>query len=774
LGRCRNRLGTGKDVPFPKKAGSFMGTDAVRFGVFQLKKSSKELRKHGVPLRLSGHSLAILMILLEKPGEIVTREEIQKRLWQADTFVDFQHGLNTAMKKLRGVLGDSPENARYIETIPRVGYRFIAPVQEVVSASQIPLAEKEASAERLGATPAASGIAATGAEAAQIPASAPNSEPRFERRAAPAVSLAARSLPARGKLFPHAGRWIAALIAAAVVIVVPRILVLAARTPQIASVRPLTNTSRIESFGEIETDGARLFFLERKGHKWNLMQMPASGGEAQPFSIAFENTKILAVSPDASEMIVSPFVRREELLPIYLMDSVGGAPRALGNISATDATFTADGQEITYATADGIYQVRRDGLNQRALVTLAGPKTDLDWSPDGRTLRFTCGVMDGDPSRDASEVWELDVASGKVRAVLPGWDTEPMQCCGKWTRDGKYFAFISRNHGGSPHVWMLGRRGIFSLKNEQPTVLSSGPVPFSKLLSGRDGRHLFALGFNGHTEYVSVDPQSRAVHTLLGGSSAAWISLPTEEKWVVSERSDGAVWRSRADGSEPVQLVANSLHPTLASVSADGEEVVFEGDPDNTHVPRVYVVATNGGSPQLLISGAVAAEAPQLAGDRSRVVYASPDAGTGVFSLYVLDRKSGEKRAIEGSTGMRVTRWSPDGRYLAAVAEDNARITLLDWQTQTWTEIAKGNVFGPPSWSADSKSIYYQDILEPEEPIHRAGLDARALDSFPACGALLAGNVLRCGFEALGPHGEFILQLTRGDHDLFSLELKMP
>src|SRR5207247_7031086 len=73
-------------------------------------------------------------ILLEKPGEIVTRDWMLKRLWASDTFVDFEHSLNTAIKKLRAALGDTPENSRYIETVPRMGYRFIAPVEQVAAA----------------------------------------------------------------------------------------------------------------------------------------------------------------------------------------------------------------------------------------------------------------------------------------------------------------------------------------------------------------------------------------------------------------------------------------------------------------------------------------------------------------------------------------------------------------------------------------------------------------------------------------------------------------
>ncbi|MGB2900278.1 MAG: winged helix-turn-helix domain-containing protein [Candidatus Acidiferrum sp.] len=103
----------------------------LRFGVFQINLAARELRKHGVRVRLPGQPFCILSMLLEKPGEVVTREEMRQRLWAADTFVDFEHSLNTAIKKLRAALGDSPENSRYIETIPRVGYRFVAPIQVI-------------------------------------------------------------------------------------------------------------------------------------------------------------------------------------------------------------------------------------------------------------------------------------------------------------------------------------------------------------------------------------------------------------------------------------------------------------------------------------------------------------------------------------------------------------------------------------------------------------------------------------------------------------------
>ena len=101
---------------------------SVSFGPFEVSMPSRELRKHGARVRLPGQPFDILAILLERAGEVVTREELQQRLWPADTFVDFEHGVNNAVKKLRTALGDSADHPVYVETLARVGYRFIAPL----------------------------------------------------------------------------------------------------------------------------------------------------------------------------------------------------------------------------------------------------------------------------------------------------------------------------------------------------------------------------------------------------------------------------------------------------------------------------------------------------------------------------------------------------------------------------------------------------------------------------------------------------------------------
>jgi len=114
-------------------------TPAVhRFGAFEINLQSGELRKSGMRLRLSGQPLQVLAILVERSGEVVTREELHSKLWSADTFVDFDHGLNNAVARIREVLGDSAEAPRYVETIPRRGYRFIRPLTDLLPATLPP------------------------------------------------------------------------------------------------------------------------------------------------------------------------------------------------------------------------------------------------------------------------------------------------------------------------------------------------------------------------------------------------------------------------------------------------------------------------------------------------------------------------------------------------------------------------------------------------------------------------------------------------------------
>ena len=131
------------------------GSSSVKaqFGAFVADLRTGELRKHGRKIRIARHPFQILTMLLERPGDLLTREDIRARLWPADTFVDFEHGMNSAVRKLRDALGDSAENPRFVETLPKRGYRFIATVEASAPAagpSVAPIAATPAPSDWVG------------------------------------------------------------------------------------------------------------------------------------------------------------------------------------------------------------------------------------------------------------------------------------------------------------------------------------------------------------------------------------------------------------------------------------------------------------------------------------------------------------------------------------------------------------------------------------------------------------------------------------------------
>jgi cholera toxin transcriptional activator len=141
----------------PAMAEPVPSAPVVRFGVFEANLRSGELRKHGIRIRLQEQPFQILALLLERPGELVTREELRQRLWPSDTFVDFDHGLNTAVNKLREALADSAATPRFVETLARRGYRYVGPPPEAISGAtrtNLPAREMESTTSAPPATAA--------------------------------------------------------------------------------------------------------------------------------------------------------------------------------------------------------------------------------------------------------------------------------------------------------------------------------------------------------------------------------------------------------------------------------------------------------------------------------------------------------------------------------------------------------------------------------------------------------------------------------------------
>ncbi len=706
----------------------------VRFGVFEANFAAQELRKRGIRVRLRGQSFALLQMLVDRGGEIVTREEMRRALWPEDTFVDFENGLNAAIRKLRAVLGDSPESPRYIETVPKSGYRFVAPLRDT---TQEPV------------SPAAASV-----KEPTFLEPSPPTQPLKHHRLRP---LFGGGIVVAASLF--AGVWFAARPPAA---------------PRVLGGTKLTNTARADSYGRLQTDGARLFYLERHGHRWTLMQIPASGGEAQPFANPFQNTRLLAVSPNAAEMIIAPFKQRDEPLALWLMPSVGGAPRRLGEVFAEDAVFTSDGSGITYSTAQGVFQVGRDGLNAKPLVKMEGTILGLGWSPDGSRLRFEVRNF----QETGSAIWEVYSDGSHLRPLLPEWGTRSWQVNGRWTADGRYYFFTGARSPAEMTIWVK-REGADILGSERPPVpLTGGPIGMDQALPNRDRTRLFTLGVAEKFEYAKYD-EARGAQALLGGVGASWATFSVDGSWLAYTVQE-ALWRCKPDGSDKKELVPASLNPGIASISPDNTLVAFQGHPQGQSVYRIYVVPSEGGAPRELVSEPFSASAPVWSGSASdlAITFSQEGQDGNLAALYRVNLASGAKEKLPESSGFWKIKWSPDGRYLAAVGYDLKRLAVFDAKTQKWHALAQGNIIGPVAWAPHGSTIVYQDLGEQDQPVRKLriveGKQAGSPERVEACKALLEGGVLRCGFEGVAPDGGLVLRLTRGDRDIYSLEVSLP
>src|SRR5258708_18911316 len=245
----------------------------IRFEPFELDFRAMELRKYGLRIKLQERPFQILCLLLEDRGAVVTREILKAKLWEWGIFVDFDHGISSAVNKLRAALSDSAESPRYVETIGRQGYRFIA---------EISVAEPPQKT------------------AVQSAPSKPSEIEQF--------------FPGRREMV-----WRRRLRYPRLVFAVSAIVLLAAGTlsiqwatqpaePKVLNLRQITTSDRAEHWGRLHTDGARLFYSEHNGPHWPLMQTSVSGGDAQPVAAPFPNTRIFDFSPDYSELLIGSFV----------------------------------------------------------------------------------------------------------------------------------------------------------------------------------------------------------------------------------------------------------------------------------------------------------------------------------------------------------------------------------------------------------------------------------------------------------------------------------
>jgi Tol biopolymer transport system component/DNA-binding winged helix-turn-helix (wHTH) protein len=644
----------------------------VRFGPFQLETQYGELRKGGIRLKLQGQPIEILEMLLAKPGELVTREDIQQRLWPADTFVDFDHSLNTAVKKLRQALGDEADAPRYIETLPKRGYRFIGQVETE--------APQESRPAHLGAVVAPLGAAAN---------------PRTPRTSRQHWVLAG---------------CLATLFVAGGLIYLGK----PPSLPRITGSHPVaTNIHTTLAVPETKllTDGESVYFQTLQGSAFSTFQVPVTGGAVS--EIPAVNGSLNDISRDGSELLFEVPDRSKFDHASVLAQPLPAGPARLILKDGREPIWSSDGRFIFFTRNDHkeLDRADADGTGVQQIPT----STDIfspQLSPDGSLIRFSTGINSAGSN---AELWEVGTDGSNLHPILAA---QKVAFGGAWSPDGKVY-FFSGWDGERFSLWTAPARPSWWQKS--PAVaqpLTSGPDSYGWPTISRDGRQLFAMGEEHQGELSVYDGKSEKFVPYLGGISVCYVDFSRDGQWMAYvSYPEGSLWRSKIDGSEKRQLTSPPTAVMNPRWSPDGKLIVFTdrsgGDRhrmNDTTPTRIYVVSGDGGAPSLLLAGDSNLGDPTWSPDGNSIAYAS-SAGPNQSEVSILDIQTQKSTALPGSKGLWSPRWSPDGKYLVALVSDLAdsganRIMLFTFATQTWQELASAEGLGWESWSRNSNFVY--------------------------------------------------------------------
>lgn len=675
----------------------------VQFGLFELDLDARELRKSGVRIKLQDQPFQILSILLERPGTVITREELQNKLWPGDTFVDFDLSLNSAVKKLRQALSDDSENPRFVETLYRRGYRFIAPVNGAAHTNESHakgIAKESLTEEEIHLAERTSSPASTRSESAPL-----------QREPSPR----ARTRSGRTLLFLYgAVTFLSVLLAA--LIVYPLI---PSQPPRVLGFTQITHDGHHK--GDISSDGGRLYFTEMQGEQFVVSQVSVAGGETSTLPTPFENTVLGGISPDGATLAVGSFQGTKYELETWFLPLPSGPPRRIGDLCPDSIVWSPDGSRIVFSMGAEIFVAKSDLSEHWKLATATKPVSGLRFSPDGRKLRFELV----EPTNGSSSIWEMASDGTGLRPLLPGWSGDPRECCGNWTPDGKYFLFQSFRNGRNS-IWALSGKS----RTAKPVQLTNGPFDFEYPLVSKDGKRIFAVGSQPRAELVHYDGSGFSPY--LDGKSIRDLSFSADGKWVAYVSiPELQLWRSRVDGSERLQLSPDGMMAGLPRWSPDGKQLAFMSRNSKTDW-LAYIVSSDGSGLRELIPGATAGYDPTWSSDGKFIALALNPAGSPKLppegpGIAIYNLQTGKISSLPDARQMFSPRWSPDGRYIAAITNDSMKLMLFDLATQQWQELANLPI-GYPSWSHDGRYIYFDTILTHDPAFFRVRISDHKLE----------------------------------------------
>lgn len=697
---------------------------------FRLDLRLRQLYRRDRLLRLERIPLELLVLLVEHPRQIVSREQIVERIWGGGVFLDTDNAIRGAVHKIRRALRDNPDQPRFIQTIVGQGYRFIGPVESTAAEIQV-------------------------RRASELEAQQP-------RPVSPGIRAGRRWIG-----------WVTAGLMALAVFLAAYAIFLPLPVPKVVAFPRSPVSDGADPWQPLITDGVRVYFLERTGNRWDLVQTSAAGGEVSRVPTPFTHTRVFAVSREGSEFLIGDFSEGRSSMPVWIWPVHGGTPVRVGAIRADDAAWSPRG-DVVYTSGTEIRAVRRDGSGDRLRIRAAGTPRHLVWSPDGTRLMFT--VID--ERMESFTIWEAAADGGGARlSYLNSLDSAP-KCCATWTPDGRYLLFTSR-HNGTTDLWAVRERPPWwRWGPNQPVRLTSSPVSVHSALPLSNGKHILAFADAERFESNTYSTASRQYAPLLPGKEVLSLSFSGDGEWAAYQmHPDWTIWRSKLDGTQRIPLTFAPMRAAAPRWSPNGKHVVFEG-----YVPggpmRAYVVSTEGGPPEEIWKQGGEQSLPVWSPDGETIALALnvlvPDASANQRGIFLVNWKTRQAEKLSASEGLTFPLWSPDGEHLLARTPDHKKLLRFDPGTQRWQEIFDGAQLVGPAWSPDGNLLYVQDVLEAGQPIYRIEKGARKPIRLVSFEKLIGAGVRRCLLQTVAPNGSLVISLVRSESRVYALEVDFP
>jgi Tol biopolymer transport system component len=370
-------------------------------------------------------------------------------------------------------------------------------------------------------------------------------------------------------------------------------------------------------------------------------------------------------------------------------------------------------------------------------------------------------------------MWEIRADGSGLHALFRDGKGPNDACCGQWSTDGRYFFFTS-SHNSVNSIWAVREPGgWFRWRSPRPVQLTAGPLSFDFLVPSLDGKKLFVDASQGRAELVRYDSKSQEFVPFLSGISAGELDYSRDGKWITYvSYPDNTLWRCRADGTDRLQLTYPPVAAGLPRWSPDGTQIVYL-DVRPGQISKIFIIPAEGGSAREVLSETRTQTDPVWSPDGSKLIIGQ-DPSNGDSVIRTVDLTTHAVAVIPGSQNLFSPRWSPDGRYLAAMNAQSTKLLLYDFKTQKWSDWTS-ELIGFPNWSRDGTYLYYDSPFT-DHPTFRK---IKVGETRSELVANLKGMVSYAappafGWSGLAPDGSPLFSRNLSTDEIYALDVELP